>query len=47
MSPSPFPSGTIVGRGDIAAQVEQVFHNLQAALAAGGAALEHVIKWNI
>ena len=40
-------SGAIVGRGDIAAQVEQVFHNLQAALAAVGATLEHVIKWNI
>jgi enamine deaminase RidA (YjgF/YER057c/UK114 family) len=40
-------SGAIVGRGDIAAQAEQVMHNVQAALAAGGAGLEHVIKWNI
>ena len=40
-------SGAIVGRGDIAAQTEQVMHNIQAALAAGGASLEHVIKWNI
>jgi enamine deaminase RidA (YjgF/YER057c/UK114 family) len=40
-------SGEIVGQGDIAAQVEQVMHNMQAALAAGGAGLEHVIKWNV
>jgi enamine deaminase RidA (YjgF/YER057c/UK114 family) len=40
-------SGAIVGRGDITAQAEQVMHNIQAALAAAGAGLEHVIKWNI
>lgn len=40
-------SGMIVGRGDIAAQTEQVLKNLEAALAAGGARLEHVIKWNL
>jgi enamine deaminase RidA (YjgF/YER057c/UK114 family) len=40
-------SGAIVGKGDIKAQVEQVFKNLQAALKAGGAELEHIIKWNI
>ena len=40
-------SGKIVGQGDIAAQTEQVMQNLQAALAAGGASLEHVIKWNL
>ena len=40
-------SGAIVGKGDFKAQVEQVFHNLQAALTAGGAKLEHTIKWNI
>ena len=40
-------AGTIVGQGDIAAQTEQVMQNLQAALAAGGASLEHVIKWNL
>jgi enamine deaminase RidA (YjgF/YER057c/UK114 family) len=40
-------SGKIVGQGDIAAQAEQVMQNLQAALAAGGASLEHVIKWNV
>lgn len=40
-------SGNIVGKGDIAAQTEQVFRNLEAALAAGGASLEHSIKWTI
>jgi len=40
-------AGTIIGKGDIKAQVEQVMHNLQAALAAAGASIEHVIKWNI
>ena len=41
------PSGEIVGKGDIAAQTEQVFRNLETALAAAGARLEHVIKWNL
>jgi enamine deaminase RidA (YjgF/YER057c/UK114 family) len=40
-------AGTIIGKGDIKAQVEQVIHNLQAVLAAAGASIEHVIKWNI
>lgn len=40
-------TGAIIGKGDIAAQVEQIYNNLQAALAAAGASLEHVIKWNI
>jgi enamine deaminase RidA (YjgF/YER057c/UK114 family) len=40
-------SGTIVGKGDIKQQTEQVLTNLQAALKAGGAELEHVIKWNV
>jgi len=40
-------SGTIVGKGDIKLQVEQVFKNLQTALRASGAELEHIIKWNI
>ncbi len=40
-------SGNIVGKDDFPAQVEQIYKNLQAALAAAGAQLEHVIKWNI
>ncbi len=40
-------SGTIVGKADIKTQAEQVLKNLQTALAAGGASLEHVIKWNV
>src|SRR5262245_29334417 len=40
-------SGKIVGKGDIKAQTEQVFENLQMALAAAGAGLEHVVKWNL
>jgi len=40
-------SGNIVGKGDIAAQTEQVLANVRAALAAGGAEPEHVIKWNV
>lgn len=40
-------SGTIVGKGDIKLQTEQVLKNLQAALKAGGAGLEQVIKWNV
>ena len=40
-------AGQIVGKGDIRMQTEQVFKNLQAALEAAGAGLEHVVKWNI
>ncbi len=40
-------SGAIVGKGDLVAQTEQVFHNLQVALQAAGAGLEHIVKWNI
>ncbi len=40
-------SGAIVGKGDFRAQAEQVLKNLQTALAAGGAELHQVIKWNI
>lgn len=40
-------SGTIIGKGDIKAQTQQVLKNIQAALSAGGAQLEHVIKWNL
>ena len=40
-------SGTVVGTGDIQAQAEQIFKNLEIALAAGGAGIENIIKWNI
>jgi enamine deaminase RidA (YjgF/YER057c/UK114 family) len=40
-------AGEIVGKGDIKAQTEQVLRNVEAALAAGGARLEHVVKWNV
>ena len=40
-------SGQIVGKGDIKQQTEQVLNNLQTALKAAGADLEHIIKWNI
>lgn len=40
-------TGNIVGKGDIRAQTEQIMHNLQVALTAAGASIEHVIKWNI
>ena len=39
--------GEVVGKGDLAAQTEQVLVNLQTALAAAGAGPEHVIKWNL
>jgi enamine deaminase RidA (YjgF/YER057c/UK114 family) len=40
-------TGQIVGVGDIGAQTAQVFVNMQTALEAAGAGLEHVVKWNI
>jgi enamine deaminase RidA (YjgF/YER057c/UK114 family) len=40
-------SGKIVGKGDIKQQTEQVLTNLQVALKAANAELEHIIKWNI
>jgi len=40
-------SGNIVGKGDVAAQTEQVLRNLRTALEAGGAGPEHVVKWNV
>jgi enamine deaminase RidA (YjgF/YER057c/UK114 family) len=40
-------SGAIIGKGDLKAQTEQVLKNIQMALAAGGAQLEHIIKWNL
>ncbi len=40
-------SGNIVGKGDLRAQTEQVFHNMKLVLAAAGAGLEHVVKWTL
>ena len=38
------PAGQVVGKGDLAAQAEQVYGNLAKALAAGGASLADVFK---
>lgn len=40
-------SGEIVGKGDMRLQAIQVFKNLEIALAAAGARLENVIRWNV
>ncbi len=40
-------SGKIVGKGDLKEQVSQVFTNIQEALKAAGAGLDHIIKWNL
>jgi enamine deaminase RidA (YjgF/YER057c/UK114 family) len=40
------PTGALVGPGDLHAQAQQVFDNLQAALQAVGASFEQVIKLN-
>jgi reactive intermediate/imine deaminase len=37
-------AGNLIGRGDFAAQTEQVFKNLQAALESCGAGFQHVVK---
>jgi enamine deaminase RidA (YjgF/YER057c/UK114 family) len=39
--------GEIVGKGDLGAQTTQILTNIETALAAAGAGLEHVIKWNV
>lgn len=36
--------GRLVGRGDIEAQAQQVFENLQAVLASAGSSLDQVVK---
>ena len=40
-------SGNVVGKGDIRAQTVRTLQNLQIALEAAGARLEHVVKWNL
>src|SRR5499427_10330474 len=37
-------SGNVVGKSDFAAQTTQVFENLKAALAAGGATFDNLVK---
>ncbi len=39
-------SGKVVGEGDMRAQAQQTFENLQAALEASGAKFENVVKLN-
>jgi enamine deaminase RidA (YjgF/YER057c/UK114 family) len=39
--------GEIVGKGDLAAQTEQIFANLKTVLAAAGASLHDIVKWTI
>ena len=39
--------GNVIGRGDLTKQTQQVFQNLETALAAADARLEDVIRWNI
>jgi len=39
-------AGDLVGRGDFRAQAQQVFENLETALAAAGADFSHVVKLN-
>ena len=41
------PAGEIVGVGDLQAQTQQIFENLQAGLAAAGATFEHVVKLHL
>jgi enamine deaminase RidA (YjgF/YER057c/UK114 family) len=40
-------NGKLVGKGDLGAQTEQILKNIKTALAAAGAAPEHVIKWTV
>jgi enamine deaminase RidA (YjgF/YER057c/UK114 family) len=40
-------TGEVVGKGDLAAQTTQILMNIETALAAVGAGIEHVIKWNL
>jgi enamine deaminase RidA (YjgF/YER057c/UK114 family) len=39
-------SGNLIGKGDVRAQAEQIFQNLQAGLEASGASFKDVIKLN-
>lgn len=39
--------GEIVGKGDLAAQTEQIFANLEIVLEAAGASLHDIVKWTM
>jgi enamine deaminase RidA (YjgF/YER057c/UK114 family) len=39
--------GSVVGVGDLRAQTEQVYKNLETLLAAAGARLQDIVKWTI
>ena len=39
--------GEIVGKGDLAAQTEQVFANMETVLTAAGASLHDIVKWTM
>lgn len=39
-------NGEVVGRGDLAAQTRQTYHNLEQALASAGAGFSDVVKFN-
>lgn len=39
--------GQVIGVGDLAAQSEQVYTNLETVLAAAGATIHDVIKWTV
>ena len=39
--------GQVVGKGDLAAQTEQILANIETALKAAGAGLEHIVKWTV
>ena len=40
-------NGQTVGKGDIEKQSQQVLKNIEVALDAAGASIDHVVKWNI
>src|SRR5512146_2935237 len=40
-------TGTVIGKGDIAAQTEQVLKILETCLGAAGAGPEHIAQWNV
>jgi enamine deaminase RidA (YjgF/YER057c/UK114 family) len=40
-------SGNIVGKGDLRVQTEKALRNVETALAAAEAGLQHVVKWNV